>query len=259
MLDAFQHSARVDRDAEAKKTEVKAGKTEVKAKRPPEEPPVADSPKRARRVPAQARSVPDPGKSVGAHEELLGTAPRPVRSGIPIWIPASALLLLVAMAGIYWLGDLLGDEARAGGRGDGEISAERFEDDLKGGGPAGDEAPVPPRVAPENSKLTEDDQRFLDPDRSKFTVRAIQYENDDEGWGRAEIAYLYLRDAGVPAIAPIDKGGILLICVGAEPELAGKLEQIREQLRALPGPPPQNEPGAFSGAYPVNISDWVKR
>ena len=79
------------------------------------------------------------------------------------------------------------------------------------------------------------------------------------GWKRALTTYRYLRAQGLPAIAPIDEGPEIYLCVGAEPKLDGPLADIRMRLKTLPGPPPQNQPGAFASAFFKNIDDIVER
>lgn len=106
--------------------------------------------------------------------------------------------------------------------------------------------------------LTADDLRFFEKS-NRFTVRAIYYGNTPRGWMRALATYRYLRDLGLPAVAPIDQGNELVLCVGAEATREGRLSGFRSRLRALPGPPPSSETGAFAGAYFINIDDLVDR
>ena len=108
------------------------------------------------------------------------------------------------------------------------------------------------------SDLSADDVRFFDKS-NRFTVRAIYYGNTPRGWQRALATYRYLRELGLPAVAPIDQGNELVLCVGAEPKREDRLSEYRSRLRALPGPPPSSETGAFAGAYFVNIDDLVER
>jgi hypothetical protein len=121
-----------------------------------------------------------------------------------------------------------------------------------------DQAPAGAGGAAAAGDLTVDDRRFFEKS-NRFTVRAIYYGNTPRGWLRALATYRYLRDLGLPAVAPIDQGNELVLCVGAEPTREGPLSEYRSRLRALPGPPPSSETGAFAGAYFVNIDDLVDR
>lgn len=124
-----------------------------------------------------------------------------------------------------------------------------------------EESDDPPGTAGDGSAasdLTADDLRFFDKS-NRFTVRAIYYGNTPRGWQRALATYRYLRELGLPAVAPIDQGNELVLCVGAEPKREDRLSEYRSRLRALPGPPPSSETGAFAGAYFVNIDDLVER
>jgi hypothetical protein len=207
-------------------------------------------------------------------------APAEVFAGGPAWSERApvflvgTLALLGLLAGAYWLGRLsvgrvpAGETLAAGGAADARW-------DFPGGEPGPDDAPAraaerapvaeeaadePVRASDELDAegRTADDRSFYDK-ANRFTVRAIYYGNTPKGWKRALAAYRYLRAQGLPAIAPIDQGEILVLCVGAEPRREGRLDQLSERLRELPGPPPQGEAGAFAGAYFVNIDDLVER
>jgi len=257
MLDAFQRSARAERDAEAHAARAPRGGAFAKARKE-DEPPRPEPKKRPK--PPRRRPTPE---LAPRPEEVLGTGPRPALPGIPAWIPAALVVLSIAIAGAYWIGGKLGGETRAEEPGSAP-PLEAFEADYA----QAEEAPAvagesrPPAPPPSNAKgsdLTEDDRRFLDPSRSRYTVRAIYFANDREGWSRSLSTYYYLRRAGLPAIAPIEKGEIVVICVGAEPSRTGELEQIRDRLQALPGPPPESEAHAFESAFFVNIDDQIDR
>jgi hypothetical protein len=247
MLEAFQHSARAAR--EASEQEAKAQRSGAPKKAAPAEP------ERSR----QPTTTPSNADLFG--DDLLGTRPL-ARPGFPIWMPVAVIVLLAAMAGTYWVTRQLGNEAKAGG-GDSELELpEDVELDLRA---LSDETEGPavtpktqPSVEPATSKLTADDRRFLDT-ANVYTVRAIQFPRDARGKELARAAYKHLRDAGFPAISPLEMNDIVVVCVGAEPKRSGRLAQIRTRLQDLDGPPPQNEPGAFSGAYDVNIDDYYDR
>ncbi len=284
MLEAFQDSARAaqrahvqERNAAAKGTPAEAPKPSVTGSN--ETGPNATGPTHASSGSTHGGAPATHGMEVFG-DDVLGTRPRSAR-GIPAWMPVAVVVLLVAMAGTYWVTRELGREARADG-GAGASIAEDVANDLRAlsGEPESGVAPItaPPgnqrgstghdftgnegsasqEAAPVNSSLTADDQRFLDKN-NRFTVRAIQYPNDTNGRSLAMQAYKHLRSAGLPAISPLEMNDIVVVCVGAEPGRAGRLAEIRTQLQGLAGPPPQNEPGAFSGAYDVNIKDYIDR
>lgn len=123
-----------------------------------------------------------------------------------------------------------------------------------------------PRARPEPARANEldaqgrtaDDRAFYDK-TNRFTLRAIYYANTPKGWKRALDTYRYLRAQGMPAVAPIDQGDILVLCVGAAPAREGALSELSQSLRSLPGPPPQSEEGAFAGAFFMNIDDLIER
>jgi hypothetical protein len=241
MLEAFQQSARAAQEAHAR--EERAPKQPAQASAAP------SSPK-----PVQAPREPAGGISYGS--ELLGTNPLP-RRGIPTWIPVAVVVLLVAMVGAYWVARELGREAAAGEPGTTSLPAEA-EQDLSAISGAGSTPVKPPSEAdPVEQLLSANDLRFLDT-ANRITVMAIQYPNTAQGRGLAEKARAYLDGAGLPVISPVERGKDIVVLVGAAPDTSG-LEQIRTKLRATPGPPPQNEPGAFEDAYYVNIDDWIDR
>jgi hypothetical protein len=212
--------------------------------------------------PAPARSSPPrPAR------ERSGRAPAAERSGLFV---LAGLGVVGALAGAFWLGratapssEVLAASPRAE-RGErpaspspawqlsslGSAEAER---------PAGSGAaarPLPDGV--DESGRTADDRAFYERG-NRFTVRAIRYANTQNGWQSALTVYRYLREQGLPAIAPIDQGDLIVLCVGAEPQREGRLEEIRQRLEKLPGPPPRNERAAFSGAYFDNIDHLIER
>ena len=241
MLEAFQQSARAAQEAHARE------------ERAPKQP------ARASEAPSSPEPAPRPRALAGADrfgEDLLGTRPLP-RRGIPTWIPVAVVVLLVAMVGAYWVARELGREAAAGGSGTSTLPVEAAQDlsAISGRGP---EVVQPPSgEGAVESPLSAHDLRFLDK-ANRITVMAIQYPNTPQGKGLAEKTRAYLDGAGLPVISPVERGKDIVVLVGAAPDTSG-LQQIRTKLRATPGPPPQNEPGAFEDAYYVNIDDWFDR
>ncbi|MCB9914294.1 MAG: hypothetical protein H6828_03970 [Planctomycetes bacterium] len=238
MLEAFQQSARSPQS------------DDLAASAPP---------RAARPQPADAPR----GHGRGALDPFAGAASAArtrVSFGVPAWLPVAVVVLLVAMAGTYWVARGLARESRAGD-GPPELGADVREDlAALGQDPAG-AAPATGPVTddPIDDRLTDDDKRFLDK-RNRYTVCAIQYANDDRGQALANVVTAYLRTQGFPAIAPIETtDGHVLVCVGAEPVRSGTLEQLRARLQALPGPPPRSEKGAFKDAYDQNIDAILAR
>ena len=269
MLDAFQHSAREDQAKKAHGHQAQSPTASGSGKGAEQAEPKVDPPleARARAAPAKPsapRSAPRPEDL--ARDDVLGSGARgrwPRHAmRVPRWLPPAGVVLLLAMAGTWWIGRLLSNsgETHAQPKNNADL-LESFENDLAG--PAGvgpgntPNLPEAPPIA-DDQNLTEDDRRFIDP-KNLFTVRAIYFNNDSRGWQRAIATYHHLRASGLPAIAPITQEKILVLCVGAEPTMNQELTQIQTKLRALPGPPPQYEPDAFADAFFVNIDDYLDR
>jgi len=251
MLEAFQRSAREDQANEVARSEAEGSREESvpEFEKTVEVAPAAPSP--------VSRAAARRKKLDSLDDSLLDKAPGGGMN-FPLWIPIAVLVVVVAMIGMFWIGRSLGQETQAASP-DETPTDEVFVDELEGATPSQVPPPhvVPEPAAPaEESSLTEDDRAFLDKQNSQ-SVRAIQYDNDADGWERALATYHYLRGAGLPAVAPITQGEVLLICVGAEPKQNERLKEVRKTLQSLAGPPPRNEPGAFAGAYFVNIEDQV--
>ena len=206
------------------------------------------------------------------------------------WVARAPIFLIATLVGLgllggaYWLGKLSVGAAPGGESASGEVWAagevDRWDypDPGSGSAPegvreAGSDRGEPSSAtgasspAPEPSELpdeldangrTADDRSFYDKS-NRFTVRAIYYGNTPKGRRRALTTYRYLRGLGLPTIAPIDQGDIIVLCIGAEPRREGRLAELSDRLRAFPGPPPRSEAGAFAGAYFVNIDDVVER
>ena len=171
------------------------------------------------------------------------------------------IVLLLAIAGAWGIGRLLrgGGESRAQEPNGQEDLLANFENDLAGpagAGDAGQPAGAPPTTR--KGRLLEHDRRFLDL-ANLFTIRVIYFDKGPSGKARIDATYLHLHAAGLPVISPILQGKRWFLCVGAEPSFNDQLKDIQSKVQALAGPPPQNEPGAFAGAYVVNIDDYVKR
>lgn len=237
MLEAFQRSAREAQQADA-----------------------------GGQAPAPRRATPRPSRRSSG--EAFGASLMKTRGpGLPSWLPAAVLILLVAMAGTYWFTRNLSRSAQAGaGERSGEAGSaeldEALDQDLRSlvedADPRGAARP-PAAGAPDHaSSMPEADRRFLDK-ANRFTMRAVQFENDARGRELAMAVHAHMRAEGLPVVTPVELGDILVVCVGAEPILDGRLLQIQDRLQALDGPPPQNEPGAFAGAYAVNIDDYITR
>lgn len=89
---------------------------------------------------------------------------------------------------------------------------------------------------------------------NRVTLRVIYYAEDEED--KAWLTHDYLVIQGLPVGSPVRTGRIIVLLVGAAPG-AGELEGLKGRLRSLPGP--NNEAGAFKGAYVVNIDSYIDR
>ena len=101
------------------------------------------------------------------------------------------------------------------------------------------------------------DQAFADKANS-MSVRVIEYKNTEQGRRLAYDCYQYLLREALPAVWPIQQGSALILYVGASSERK-VLEDLREHVAKLSGPPPLSRPGEFADAFLVNIDDWVQR
>jgi hypothetical protein len=197
----------------------------------------------------------DPARA-RAGEDLLGIAPARSR-GLDPRVVLLVAGLLIAMVVTFFLGRDFGS-ANSVGAGDESALLDELERDL---GRAGADTSTPldpprPPAAAKESQLTADDQAFLDK-RNDWTVIAISFDNNQSGGERALATYRYLREQGLPAVAPITQGKYLSICVGAQPSRNGAIENIRSKLQRLAGPPPRNESAPFASAYFANIKDLI--
>jgi hypothetical protein len=101
------------------------------------------------------------------------------------------------------------------------------------------------------------DKAFMDP-ANRFTIRLIQYNNDEAGQKRARETAEFLKKQAIPVVSPISLGKHVVLAADAKArteDLAGLLKH----LKTLAGPPPQEKQTPFSSAYVVNIDDLVKR
>lgn len=249
MLEAFQASARAEQEQrEAAANEAAPSATPGADAPAPEARAGAGGPFDA----AEPATPPSPARQrAPENDELLGIAPRrtPGTAQRLPWIVAAVALGMVAM---FFVGRDFGREAEAG-PGD-ETPPAESDDPVVPAGPGPDEGGGAERATP--SDLTAADLAFLSRE-NRFSVRAIQFDANPRGSKLALEAYLYLTELGYPAVAPITQGEMLVICVGAEPELNSELRRLRDELRQLPGPPPQSRAGEFDSAYEVNIADQI--
>jgi len=270
MLEAFQRSARADesrREAEAKAPKATPEPAEPTSPEPAKAaPPRAET--RTRPEPAAAPKPAAGGPFDGGPalpfeggDEVLGTGPRPSRVS-----PRTALVVagvIVAMLVTFLLGRDLGRTTAAAAGDGGEApsmlpehppvpSEETGADpDSHLGVPT-----VDPRRPARPTDMTADDRAFLD-SKNNWTVVAISFDNSQTGGDLALATYHYLREQGMPAVAPLTRGDYLQICVGAEPSHNDAIERVRAELRRLPGPPPRSEKGAFESAHFANIEDLI--
>lgn len=192
--------------------------------------------------------------------------PRARGDALPVLVPAALVVLLLG----FWLGRL-----STGWWGGGPAPASgdlAFETRVADGArePGREAAPAPPdpgraaaaqapgaTVSPEG--YTADDLAFLDK-RNRITLRAIYYDATPAGRRKALESYQHLRAHGLPAVAPLEVGDLVLICVGAAPRLNDpELERLRQRLLTLEGPPPLSEPTPYATAFQINIDAVVVR
>jgi len=101
------------------------------------------------------------------------------------------------------------------------------------------------------------DKAFMDP-ANRFTIRLIQYNNDEAGQKKARETAEFLKKQAIPVVSPISLGKNVVLAADAKArteDLAGLLKHVK----TLAGPPPQEKQTPFSTAYVVNIDDLVKR
>jgi hypothetical protein len=125
----------------------------------------------------------------------------------------------------------------------------------QGGAPQSPDPVEANRKAAALSQSTHD-AAFLDP-KYKFTVRAAQYPNDEAGKKAAYADRDYLRGEGLPVVAPIQLGRILVLCVGYDVSIA-KLDEVLKYVKKLPGPKGGRK-NPYESAYVDNISHVVAR
>jgi hypothetical protein len=101
------------------------------------------------------------------------------------------------------------------------------------------------------------DKAFADPTNS-MSVRVIEYKNTEQGRRLAYDCYQYLLREALPAVWPIQQGSSLILYVGASSDKK-VLEDLKQHVSKLAGPPPLSRSGEFADAYLVNIDDWVAR
>lgn len=273
MLEAFQASAKADqaRQAEAEAVEGSApyagatpGAAEGGEKTPAGQGSVgAGGPFAGTTKPVTPEPAVRPDVNINP-SDLMAGAPEPTDQSLRralgggagfqlnnVQLPVLVVGVLVAMLAMFFLGRWFSSPSDSHAAGGGSEIGE-----LAGTGDPTAGLGTYDTTTTDESGLTAADRAFLDR-KNHYSVRAIQFSADDRGDELAETAYDYLCGLGLPAVAPITQGNIQIICVGAAPTRNAEIEQIRSTLRALPGPPPANEPGAFESAYLVNIEDQI--
>ncbi len=273
MLEAFQASAKAE---EARQAEVNAadGSTayeggDAEASEPGGQEPSrvagAGGPFAGTTEPVSAEPAVRPDANINPSDLIAGAAD-PTDSSLrralsgggkglqlgELQLPVLVVGVLVAMLAMFFLGRWFSspDETKAAGPGS-EVG------ELAGTGDASNalsdyNATVDRRTT--HHGIT--DREFLHR-KNRLSVRAIEFPADERGSALALATYEYLLGLGLPAVAPITQGDVEVICVGAAPSRNAELERIRTTLRSLPGPPPQNESGAFESAFFVNIEDQI--
>jgi hypothetical protein len=198
--------------------------------------------------------------------------PRPVRRPEPV-VPRRSLagpgvrrigFALAVLAGVllvFWIGRWSADDVQAEAPRAGKAQPARAPERAKPpvtGAAAGSGAGLAAAPAGEPAReATLDDRRFRDP-ANLYTVRVIEYRNDERGRQLAWSCYEYLRREGLPVISPIEQGSAVILYVGASSDVP-ELDAIADFVSQMRGPPPQSRPREFEGAYRVNIDDVIQR
>jgi hypothetical protein len=104
---------------------------------------------------------------------------------------------------------------------------------------------------------TADDRAFRNA-ANQYTVRVIEYRNDERGRELAWACYSYMRKEGLPAIRPIEQGSSIILYVGASSSTE-ELDGIVEFVSQMRGPPPLSRAGEFKDAFRVNIDRVIRR
>jgi hypothetical protein len=105
------------------------------------------------------------------------------------------------------------------------------------------------------SHPTAADTALLDP-QNKYTIKMVEYTNNDASLELAKRVYVHLRDKGYPVCQPYVSGKSIHVMVGAAPRTPD-LEKFLHDLKLLPGP--GGKAGEFDSAYIVPIDRIVKR
>jgi len=98
--------------------------------------------------------------------------------------------------------------------------------------------------------LSAADAAFADP-ANRFTLLVFTADGTDFGRERASANHANLSAQGFAVITPRERGGKVLLQVGAFGSFAAA-EQVRTKVAAAPGPDGRQTP--YAGAYVVNIS-----
>jgi hypothetical protein len=173
-------------------------------------------------------------------------------------VQTALVLFLVGISLAYWLGQKSTAEVAAAPHagGDAATNGALVRPSV--------EKPIPragSELAEQNSKIaangTAHERAFMDK-ANKYTLRLIQYKNDEAGLKAARAACdVLLNREGLPVVGPIVRGEILLVCAGyasKQPDL----DSLRTYVRELRGVSNKNDK-PFAGAYVVNIDDVIRR
>ncbi|MDP6387289.1 MAG: hypothetical protein QGI93_13920 [Planctomycetota bacterium] len=94
------------------------------------------------------------------------------------------------------------------------------------------------------------DAAFADP-ANRFTLLVFTADGTDFGWEMAKVNHANLSAQGFAVIEPRERGGKVLLHVGAFGSFAAA-EQVRTKVADAPGPDGKQTP--YAGAYVVNIT-----
>lgn len=121
-----------------------------------------------------------------------------------------------------------------------------------------------PNLAPNNDaagllsrpqNMTAADAALLDP-RNRYTVKAIQYDANERSLALAKEVCAHFARRSLPVCTPYQRGGSLVILVGAAANTAD-LEELQRAVKSIDSP--NGAKGEFGSAYIAPIDSVVQR
>lgn len=172
-------------------------------------------------------------------------------------VQVALVVLVVAVGAAYWLGRQSNVSAsgatKTAASGGGALVG------VNGNAPAPASPAGTAAVNRQTAELkTAEDQALMNR-ANEYTIRLIQYSNDEAGLKKANALYDHLRRKDlVPVVSPIVQGKIIVLVAGAAPKIKD-LDALISYVRGLKGPNPKDGVLPFQDAFVVNIDDLVAR